>query len=129
MSQFYTSGITSGGAGTVTGSITTTNATPTTILSFPLTANQAVGLSATIVAFGSATPSCLNGSLEGGGYRGSVGGAVNLPPEYINQNETHDLTTATFSIVSSGNNILIQVTGQAGLTLSWKIYCIFIYTT
>jgi hypothetical protein len=131
MSQYYKNGNGGGGGGSgnVTASITTTNATPTTILTFPLIPNQTLTLNATIACYGPADPSSLNGSLVGGGYRGPTGGAIAAMPVYINQIETLDLTTATFGIVASGNNILIQVTGQAGLTLDWKIVSLFVYVT
>jgi len=104
----------------VTGTVTTTDATPTTLISFPLG-----GSPGTILAWGDITvysPTLLSGSsytFEGAAFTDGVT-ATEIAVENKNVFEPAAMTAADFNIGVVGNNAVIEVVGIAGQTLNWS---------
>lgn len=107
----------------VTATVTTNDATPTTLLSFSLGSTPG-----TIIAEGDITAYNLT-DLAGASYT-FVGAAVTtgvvgteIGVENKNVFEQPAMMAADFSLSVSGNNALIVVTGIAGKTIDWS--CLF----
>jgi hypothetical protein len=108
------------------GTVSTTNATATTILTIPLSANTTYRL----------TTSC--NAVTTGGAGGTVGDswtadlyasykrvgagpvAVGTNPGVVNQQSDTSINAATISFSVSSNNILEQVTGVSTIDLDWR---------
>jgi hypothetical protein len=109
----------------ITGSLTTTNATPTAIATFALGATPAVYTFDIQIA-------CLNvTSVNGDGYfiSGSIrtdGATATLcgTPDKIINEEVSD--TADANLVVSGNNAVIQATGIAATTHDWRTVATYV---
>lgn len=109
----------------ITGAVTTTDATPTNVVSVSLGATPG-----TYVVEGSLIAYDVT-DAAGGAYT-YVGAAVTngitgveINSEIRNIFEQAALTTADFSFSVSGNNALVTVTGIAGKTIDWS--CLFVY--
>ena len=103
-----------------TGQLSTNDATPTTIISFPLAA--------------SATVYVINGEIVGHNTTDAAGAAYDFtagvitdgttaslmaPPDIATKIEMAAMETADIGVSVSGNNLLIRVTGVAGKVVSW----------
>ena len=105
-----------------TGAVTTTDATPTTILTFPLGAIPGVYyIEGNIVAF-DVTDTAGGAYTLSGAVRttGAAGVAIGVP--VITVVEEAALTTSSFAISVSVNNLIATVTGIAGKTIDWNAY-------
>ena len=100
----------------VEASVATTDATPTTLYSFPVAINQAVTLNATIVAAEVNYANALNATIVCGAYR-AVGAPIATAPK-ISINSDFAGVVALNGVIS-GNDLLIQVTGVAATTINW----------
>lgn len=104
----------------VTATVTTTDASPTTLLTFPLGA-----FAGTIIAWGDITtysPTLLSGSsytFEGAALTNGAAG-TEIGVENKNTFEPPVLAAADFEISVVGNNAVITVTGLAGETINWS---------
>lgn len=103
-----------------TGQVTTTDATPTTIITFPLGATPGVFYArGNVVAFDIT-------DVAGGAYDFSTGArttgaaGTELGTEYKDVFEEAAMATADFNIIVSGNNLIVQVVGIAGKTIDWN---------
>ena len=112
----------------VKGSVTTSNATPTTIASFSLGATPAVFTFDIQIA-------CFNiTDVNGDGYAifgtartdGATATLCGSPDKVVNE-EVAD--TADANLVVSGNTIIIQATGIAGKTHHWRTVALYVEVT
>jgi len=109
----------------ITGSVTTSNATPTTLATFSLGATPAVFTFDIEIA-------CFNTTdINGDGYSifataRTTGAAANLcgTPDKVVNEEVAD--TADANLVVSGNNVIVQVTGIAGKTHNWRVVATYV---
>jgi hypothetical protein len=103
----------------VSGSVTTTDATVTTIISFtlPTTGNYSFDLN--IAAYN--TTDTLGAAYSMFvGFISVAGAATKLNLEDKIVNEQAGMTACNATATTSGNNILIQVTGIAAKTINWR---------
>ncbi len=103
----------------ITGSVTTTDATPTTIASFSLGATPAVFTFDIQIASFNITDVNGDGYFISGSAR-TDGATATLcgNPDKIENEEVVD--TANANMVVSGNNVIIQAVGIAGKTHHWR---------
>lgn len=103
----------------VEGTVTTTDATPTTIITLPLPPSSASVVEARIVGY---TANSAIGGLFSFVARRNGGGAVVVGlPDYM-KDVPLALPGATFDSIASGNNALLTVTGVAATTIHWKAH-------
>ncbi len=104
----------------VTGTATTTDATTTTIITFPLGATPGTYyFYGNVQAFEATTPASGAYSFTSG-YRTDGATAVEVGGEFNDQFEDVILEPSGVSFDPSGNNALLEVTGIAGLTINWN---------
>lgn len=104
--------------------IQTTDATPSTLYAYTLSASQSVTFTATFSASKADYSASIGGQVVAVGRRGAAGGAVLV---YNMTNYGEDSSGApTVAIVVSGNNLIFQVTGEAATTYNWRAYVTFI---
>jgi len=129
-------GLTTSGAGnTVTvlltnrlqGTGSTVDAATSDIITFSLGATPGTyAFEVRVAGFESTTPAGVGYSLFGTvrttGAAGTVAGTV----DRIN-NEEAALVLANATIVASGNNAVVQVTGVAGFTISWSVVGLYTF--
>ena len=107
-------------AGVLSGLVTTTNATPTTIATIAMTDSTTVAINVNVAAYSA-------GATQGGGATGSAAfrcdasGVVHLigAPQTTAFNEGSSAWNLSFAI--SGSSVLLQVTGQASTTIDWSV--------
>lgn len=103
-----------------TGTVTTADATPTTILTFALPA-----VAGTYYVFGNVEAFTSTGPAGGaysfsGGYLTDAATATELGTEFHDTFQSAALITSDIFLSASGNNVLITVQGVAGLTIDWN---------
>lgn len=98
--------------------VTTTDATPTTLYSFPVTNNQSITMYADIIASKADYSASIGGNVEATARRAG-GGLIMVGAPVVNLNEDSG-GAPDFNIVVSGNNFILQVTGEAATTYNWK---------
>lgn len=103
----------------ITGSVTTTDATPTTLVSFPLGSTPAVFTFDVQIACFNVTDVNGDGYFISGSTR-TDGATATLcgNPDKIENEEVMD--TANADMIVSGNNMVIQAIGIAGKTHRWR---------
>lgn len=102
-----------------TGTVTTTNATPTTIITFPLAAVPTVYSIDGLVSGYDSTNSSGCGFFFVACMRTNGTTAVEVGSEITSSfDDTPDMTTNVL-VTASGNNMLIQVQGVAATTIDW----------
>lgn len=103
-----------------TGTVTTADATLTTIITLPMGATpKAMYVYGNAQAFNSTTPQAGTYSFSGG-FRTDGATATELGTEVHDEFEDPGLVTADIFISASGNNVLLQVQGVAATTLNWN---------
>ncbi len=103
-----------------TGSVTTADATLTTIISFAMGATPgAFYVYGNVQAFNSSTPAAGTYSYSGG-YRTDGATATELGTELHDEFEDPALITADVFLSASGNNIILQVQGVAATSINWN---------
>lgn len=108
-----------------TATVTTTDATLTTILTFPLGATPGTFyVIGNVQAFNASTPSGGAFSFSGG-YLTSGAAATELGTEYHDDFKSLALITSDIFLNVSGNNVLVQCQGVAGLVVNWN--CVLEY--
>jgi len=114
----------SNGRGVLVGSVNTTDATQTTILSIPIPASTTTGVNGYVIARrtgGSA------GSAEDGAYyrfeavyKNAAGTPTSIGAVITVVGESQAGWTLAAAV--SGTNLLVQVVGAANNNISWKLY-------
>jgi hypothetical protein len=99
-------------------SVQTTDATPTTLYSLAVSTNQAVTLYCDIIGATADYSAAIGGNVEATARRGA-GSLTMVGSPVVNLNED-SAGSPDFTIVVSGNNLIIQVTGVAATTYNWK---------
>lgn len=104
-----------------TGTVTTADATLTTVITFSLGATPgAFYLWGNAQAFDSATPAAGTYSFSAG-YRTDGATATELGTEFHDDFEDPSLVTADIFLNTSGNDVLVQVQGVAATVVNWNI--------
>lgn len=98
--------------------VTTTDATPTTLVSIAVPTNQAVTLNGDIVGATSTYSAAIGGDFLATARRAG-GGLTMVGAPVINLNED-SAGSPDFNVVVSGNNLIVQVTGESATTYNWK---------
>lgn len=103
----------------ISGDVTTTDATPTTIITFALGATPGVyTFSGDITAFDSTdTAGGSYGVISG--IRTTGAAAVEIGTQFNTNFEEPAMVTADIDVTTSGNNVIFQVIGIAGKTIDW----------
>jgi hypothetical protein len=105
-----------------TGTATTTDATPTTILTFILGAAPGVySVDGSLVAFDVTDAAGASYSFTSG-VRTTGAAAIEIGTEFKDLFEEVAMATADFTVSASGNTLIIQVIGIAGKTIDWNCY-------
>lgn len=105
---------------TVQGFISTNDATPTTIISFALSATPGVyKFDGNIEAFDTTdiAGACYGFQI---GIRSTGAAATVIGTSFDDDFEEAAMSTADFSVNVSGNSLLVQVTGIAGKAIDWR---------
>jgi|SRR6187551_2702147 len=104
----------------LTGTVTTANATPTTIITFPLGATPGTFyVWGNVQAFDGATPA--GGAFSySGGYRTDGAAAVELGKEFHDDFKSVTFTNADINLDVSGNDVILQVEGVAATSINWN---------
>ncbi len=103
-----------------TGTVTTTDATLTTIQTLPMGATPGTFyVWGCVQAFNSSTPASGGYSFSGA-FRTDGATGTELGIELHDEFEDPALVTADIFIVASGNNIVVQVQGVVGLSINWN---------
>jgi hypothetical protein len=106
----------------ITGTVTTNNATPTTIISFPLGATPGVYFfDGDIVAFDSTDTAGAAYSFTSG-MRTTGAAAIEIGTEFKDLFEEVAMSASDFNVIASGNSIVIQAVGIAAKTIDWNCY-------
>lgn len=113
----------------ITGTVTTVNATPTIISTFPLGAIPGVYTFDVQIAAYDVTDTAGVGYFIEGSIRttGAAGVVVGTPDKVIN--EEAPTVTCDANLTVSGNNAVITVTGIAGKTINWRVLSIYIFVS
>lgn len=102
---------------TVPYSVQTTDATPTTLASIPVVADSATTIIVELVAADSVYGQSVHCNAMSGGQYPSAGALSLIGVPIVNI--LTDFATATVDITTSGNNLIVQVTGEAATTINW----------
>ena len=100
-------------------SVTTTNATPTTIHTVTINSNSRGIIEVRMAGITSDNLEGITG-IKRVRYKKIAGTLTLGTVEDEMATELDLLTTATYTITTSGNNIIVQVTGEAATTINWK---------
>lgn len=104
-----------------TGTTTTVNATPTTVLTFALGATPGVYFfEGSVVAY-DLTDTVGGAYSYVSGFRTTGAAAVEISTEFKDVFEEAAMSSADFSISASANNLIISVTGIAAKTINWNV--------
>lgn len=103
-----------------TATVTTADATPTTLLTFSLPA-----VAGTYYVFGNVQAFTSTGPAGGaysfsGGYLTNGASATELGTEFHDTFQSAALLTSDIFLSPSGNNVVLTVQGVAGLTINWN---------
>lgn len=108
-----------------TGTVTTADATPTTILTFPLSATPGVYyISGDIVAF-DVTDTAGAAYSFFSGMRSTGAAAIEIATELKDIFEEAAMSAADFTVSASANNVVVTVIGIAAKTINWN--CMITY--
>jgi hypothetical protein len=103
----------------IKGDVTTSNATPTTIITFALGSTPGVyTFSGDITAFDSTDVAGASYGLISG-IRTTGASAIEIGTQFNTNFEEAALITADVDVTVSGNNVVFTVTGVAGKTIDW----------
>lgn len=103
-----------------TGTVSTSDDTLTTILTFPLGATPGIFyVYGNVQGFNSSTPA--GGSYAfSGGYRTDGATATELGVELHDEFEDPSLASADIFLTASGNNVILQVQGVVATDINWN---------
>jgi len=101
------------------GSVSTVGAVTATVLTVPMANNSALTLDVLISGFEPTLPGGIGSSLIASFIRtgGGVPTIVAQPDDQ--QNISASLSAVSYQITGSGANVIVTVTGQAGVTIDW----------
>lgn len=103
-----------------TGTVTTNDATLTTIITFSLGATPGTFfVFGNVQSFNASTPAGANFAFSGGYITNGIA-AVELGTDFHDTFQSAALTTSDIFLNVSGNNVLVQVQGVVGLTINWN---------
>lgn len=103
----------------VKGVVTTTNATPTSIITFALSATPGVyEIGGSVAAFDITDTAGASYSFTSG-IRSTGAAAIEIGTQFTTNFEEAALAAADIDVTVSGNNIIIQVTGILGKLIDW----------
>lgn len=95
----------------------TVDATPTPLGFIGVGANSAISIVCDVLGAQDDYSNVCSGVIQGAARRAGAGTTlVGIPSIW---NSADDFATADFDIVVSGNNIVLQVTGEAATTINW----------
>jgi hypothetical protein len=104
-----------------TATLTTADATPTTILTFAIPAVAgAYYVYGNVQAYTATGPAAGTYSYSGG-YLTDGATATELGTEFHDTFQSVSMLTSDISLSASGNNVIVTVTGVAGLSINWNI--------
>lgn len=104
----------------VTGAVTTTDATPTTIISLSLGAVAGVYIAqGDLTAYNTTDVAGASYTFEGA-MRTTGAAATEIGVEGKNVFEEAAMAAADFTVSASGNNLVVSVIGIAGKTINWN---------
>ncbi len=104
----------------MTGTVTTADATLTTIITFPMGATPgAFYVYGNVQAFNSSTPAAGTYSFSGG-FRTDGVTATELGTELHDEFEVPVLVSSDVFLSASGNNIILSVQGVAATNINWN---------
>lgn len=116
----------------ISGSVTTANATPTTLVSFAMSsANLGSSLGVCTFDIQIAGYNITDNAGEGYSIFGSVrtdgvsATLIGVPDKIINEEASQ--ATADANLIVSGNNVIIQVTGIAAKTIDWRAVAHYVF--
>jgi len=102
---------------------TTVDATPTTLFLFAVPASAAIVIYTTIVGARADYGAAIAGTINGGARRGAAGSTAFIGVPTVNfDQDSGGGSTLSFTMLISGNDIIVQVTGVAATTYNWKGY-------
>lgn len=105
-----------------TGTATTTNATPTVVLTFALGSTPGVyTIEGNLIAFDITDTAGASYSFTSGVRTSGVSG-TEIGTEFKDLFEEPAMATADFTITVSGNNLIVTLLGIAGKTIDWNCY-------
>lgn len=105
-----------------TGTATTTNATPTTALTFPLGGTAGVYFFEGYVTAFDVTDTAGGAYSFVSGARTTGAAGTEIGTEFKDVLEEAAMSTADFAVTVSGNNLLVTVTGILAKTINWNVY-------
>lgn len=107
------------------GAVSTNDATPTTIITFPLGADPATfTLDGFISAFEGATPAGASYFFTAG-VRTDGATATAIGVEFTSEFEEAALNASDVDVGVSGNNLIVTVTGIAATAIDWLSQCTY----
>ena len=101
------------------GSATTVGATTSTILTIPVTVASVINIEAQLAGI-TGTPDGVGGELRGTVFRGAGAPTVIGITDAVVR-ATASLTTASYTVNVSGNNLIVTVSGVLAQTIEWYI--------
>jgi len=103
----------------VAGTVTTTNATPTTIISFPLGAVPGVYIMEGVISAFDTTDTAGAGYTWSASYRTTGAAGIEIGTDTGVIFEEVAMNAAGFDLTISGNSLLVQAVGIAATTIDW----------
>lgn len=107
-----------GGPAWISGTVTTTDATPTALVSLATVNNSSIVAFALVTGWDAGDGQCIGYNVSASGCNVAGTFTVAIPDKTGDQGAA--LVTATVTFVASGANMILQVTGVAGKTIKWK---------
>jgi len=116
----------------ITGSVTTSNATPTTLASFALSGSAGIyRFSIEIVGYDSTDDEGVGYSIFGSVRTdGAAATLIGVPDKLVDEEEAPidlSISTCDANLTVSGNNAIIQVTGVAATTIKWYTLTTYVF--
>lgn len=101
--------------------VSTTNATPTSLATIPITSGSGGMAIVTVIALVSGNPSICSMAQRYAKFYKTTGGALTILEAGDIISETlNTLTTASWSLIASSNNIAVQITGEGTNNIKWS---------
>jgi len=108
------------------GSVTTTNATATTVFTIPTSSGKSYLIETYYSAWNSTASASINNAAVGRYmemYVNASGSVAYITTLMNNTNTGSGLSAITTERTVSGSNILVQVTGVASTSIVWNVHC------
>ncbi len=110
----------------LSGTVTTSNATPTTLISFPLPAVGTYTFDLNIAAYNTTDTLGASYSVFLGAKRlGGTASKLNLEDKVVN--EEVGMEACDVSVTTASNNVILQATGIAAKTINWNAVGTYVY--